>query len=485
MNKKPATQESIERVIDITENAILSYEELLKNLENERKSIYLAPHQFEGVRELLYFLYELLIGSVVCMYEECSALKNLLGTESIYEKRYHMQLINLNQYEWCKYLLGRDNKGVFALIDNFFNESGNLEFMNKLQCLKKSITELGDMCNVKLRNITSHYDKPKRMYNQMVMLDSEDEYLDKLSYQMIIFEEIFLFVNSVIYYFISNKLVNYTHNQQRNKMFDFNPVSIVNGLIAKEIANESDVMSTVSTVLCGAWEKIESSRVLVKQLDLGVCLLAKKGSDTGELNDLMPIVEIKWAVDFMRFDIACSVKAYLNACTEMERSVLLRRVHIIEIAALTHLYGYSEKEQSCSIWNKIKQSRFFPNNPLSDELERNIIAFMSSTDKELKNLYIHYREDEQLNISSRLNAYNEMLHFEELLKHHKLILLCNKLDAFILSMMYNVQKYQDDKWSEILKPIYQVKEMAVKNKNEELVSLCEQILSLVGSHVFS
>ena len=70
----------------------------------------------------LQLLFDLLSGSILCIYEVCCDFKSLISTNNVYTKRYHIQMINLSQYEWCVFLRGKDKNGLLFNIIKLLNE---------------------------------------------------------------------------------------------------------------------------------------------------------------------------------------------------------------------------------------------------------------------------------------------------------------------------------------------------------------------------
>lgn len=113
MARKNASKETINILINNAKSSILDSEHILKNTELIKSRL----STFDGAT-YLQLLFELLSGSLSAVYEVCSDMKNMLSTDNVYVKRFHMQMINLSQYEWCKYLAGRDRGGVIPKLIN-------------------------------------------------------------------------------------------------------------------------------------------------------------------------------------------------------------------------------------------------------------------------------------------------------------------------------------------------------------------------------
>lgn len=164
MGKQPASPESVAVLIENSKRGIYDSEKLLEKIE-DTKTIFESISTIEGTAlEFLQIVFELLSGSLSGMYEGFNGLQNMLQTDSIYAKRYHMQMINLCQYEWCKYFLGRDGNGVLVRLINFLKDCNDDVTNTYLQDLRLLIKTLGGNCDKDLRNMTAHYDKPSQMY---------------------------------------------------------------------------------------------------------------------------------------------------------------------------------------------------------------------------------------------------------------------------------------------------------------------------------
>ena len=187
MTRKNASKEAIALLIKNARSSILDYEELLKNTE-------LIKARISTFEEAVYLqlILELLSGSLLALYEVCSDLKNMLSTDSLYVKRFHMQMINLSQYEWCKYLVGRDQGGVIPKLINQIKDF-NKETI-ELESILQQLILLGKNCDAGLRNITAHYDNPNSMYSKLISLNDEDVYAKRIGDQLLIHDMIFKYV---------------------------------------------------------------------------------------------------------------------------------------------------------------------------------------------------------------------------------------------------------------------------------------------------
>ena len=206
---------------------------------------------------ILHFTLEILSGGIAGLHECTIALCRLLQTDSLYEKRYEMQNINLNQFEWCKYLLGRDNNGVFAQYCNLFSACNDIATNSCLNDIRNRIRELGAKCNSNLRNITAHYDNPSKIYDELIQLNDEDEYVHRIGAQMEIWDKMMVFINSFLNVF-NNHFSFYKHYESSESVYDLNMQSLVNEKISEELARRKELQTAVNAQLATAWDKIES-----------------------------------------------------------------------------------------------------------------------------------------------------------------------------------------------------------------------------------
>lgn len=187
---------------------------------------------------------------------------------------------------------------------------------------------------------------------------------------------------------------------------------------------------------------------------------------------------MQWAISFMRYDLICSLNSYLNASSNVERSISFMRAYRIETSALTHLYGYNEECRKRSIWSKIKLVPEFKAIPLSDEIENNLKVLTSHFDSTKRNLFIHYREDAKRNISQRWQCANEMDHPKELIQMLRLLTLCKNINQYLVSLISLMNSTEKRKNDEILDPIRRIKKIAHKNNLPDIVEISDKLLSM-------
>ena len=469
MTRKNASKEAIALLIKNARSSILDYEELLKNTE-------LIKARISTFEEAVYLqlILELLSGSLLALYEVCSDLKNMLSTDSLYVKRFHMQMINLSQYEWCKYLVGRDQGGVIPKLINQIKDF-NKETI-ELESILQQLILLGKNCDAGLRNITAHYDNPNSMYSKLISLNDEDVYAKRIGDQLLIHDMIFKYVFPVLQTITEALCANKQESTFIKSVASHTIIDVINEKIAEAFHAKEELNFVVTDQIANAWENIESHKKNYTVCEKAIEYFTDKQADCTRFSEIRALEELRWEVSFMQYDLVCSMNTYLKADSNAERSISFMRAYRIETGALSHLYGYNEIYNEKSIWKKIKAVPEFSSIPQSNEIEDELMALTTNFDPTKRNLYTHYREDVKLNISARWKCANEMNHVKELMQMLRLVTLCKKINHFLHSLIKAMSLSEKQKIDEMLKPILKIKELSSKYNHPDKVELYDKLL---------
>ena len=471
MTRKNASKETINILINNAKSAISDSEHILKNTELIKSRL----STFDGAN-YLQLLFELLNGSLLAVYEVCSDMKNMLSTDNVYVKRFHMQMINLSQYEWCKYLVGRDHGGVIPKLINHLNESHKETI--ELESILQQLRLLGKKCDAGLRNITAHYDNPNTMYSKLVTLNDEDIYVKRVGDQLLVHDMILQYISPILQMITEILCTNNRECTYTKSVDKYSIIDIINKKVAEAFHNKEKLDIVIAGQIANAWENIESHKKNYTICEKAIEYLTDKQVDCRRLTEIQALEELRWEVSFMQYDIACSMNSYLKADSNAERSICFMRAYRNEISALSHLYGYNDEYREKSIWSKIRTVPEFKSIPLSKEIEDELIALTSNFDPNKRNLYTHYREDTKLNISERWQCANEMNHPEELMQMLRLVTLCKKINQFLVSLVSSMHLSEKQKNDEMLSPIRKIKELAQKNNQQDIVAISDKFLSI-------
>ena len=241
-----ANEETINILISNAKKTIADSECLLHDTELIKVEI--CNNKLQG--NYLQLVLELLSGSLLGICEVCSNLKDMLSSSNTYVKRYHMQMINLSQYEWCIYLGGKDQNGVLANLIHYLNEQhyNSLELKNVLE----KVCQLGMKCNVGLRSMTAHYDEPNIMYKKLLALNDEDVYVRRISEQLLIHDMILKYVSPILQ-MIKEGLNHIDKEDIRKSSFEFNIQDILNAKVAEAFNNKEELDIMISHQIANAW----------------------------------------------------------------------------------------------------------------------------------------------------------------------------------------------------------------------------------------
>lgn len=474
MSRKVATKKTIDSLIENSIKSIGDSEHLLSYIELIKEKIQSADSS-ESFWELIF---ELISGSLTGVQEVYGRLKDMLLTSSIYGKRFNMQMINLSQFEWCKYLNGSDKKGILARLI-LFCEKHHYDSSNLL-IIQKKVQNLGQRCNVALRKMTAHYDEPEKMYKELLALNDEDIYARRVGSQLEIHDMILKYTGRIIQAIQNALSQNCVITSFQPNLKALNIDAIVNDKVCEALSAKDDLKFIIGKTLSKAWNDIESSKKNLDGGDKAKEFLKKQKINYDRITELQSVVRLRMAICFMRYDLACSMLAYLNSKSNTERSVCFMNVYRIETSALSHLYGYDDHHRQRSIWDKIKDIPEYKANGTSSEIEAALISMTSDLDTHKRNLCIHYREDERFNISERWKCAKHLNHPKELIQVLKLINLCKDIDVYLVSLLSAMNAMENKKIDDTLEPIRKIKKLAIKNNFGEIVAMSDKLLSILS-----
>jgi len=295
MERIPASPESIEILINNSKQSIRDYERLLHKVEKAKTILGNFPDNNKSDLDILHLTLEILSGGVAGLHECTIALSRLLQTDSLYEKRYQMQNINLNQFEWCKYLLGRDNNGMFAQYCNLFSKCNDIATVSYLNDIRDKIRKLGAKCKPDLRNITAHYDSPSKIYNELIQLNDEDEYMHRIGDQMEIWDKMMVFINSFLD-ILNNHIPFDKHYECPKSVSDLNIQAHVNEKISEEFARRKELQNTQ---LATPWEEIESISQNYYKCEKVIDFFRQRKIDFLPLQNILSLLEFFWGGAFL------------------------------------------------------------------------------------------------------------------------------------------------------------------------------------------
>ncbi len=459
-----ASPETIQRLIENSEKGLSQIEMSLPLILKTRLVILDAIEKQEGkdvTLDLTLAVLDTVLAENEVIYDLSTSLNALLKAKDDYTKRFYMQSLNLCFLEACQLFVGEDGdkNGLLTKLEKLtqqLNQAGcqfiAWHIIDDIQAFRK------DYCDKELRNITRHYDDPVKMYEKLQGLDDIDFFAKGASQLMAIRMEM-----SVLSSYLLNLLTSVkkdTHSIVSDKGCGLNTKCMINDSIFKAFKKncfKDDVNRTLDkgqTTLDACYGLYNKCLAAEKFFDDNGCQIPKV------FNKMKALVQMRLETLFLRYDIACSVWGYLNAASDKERSQYLRLIHITKQAALTHIYGYTEKVREKSLWTAIKRIEEVGNEKLDLETVEESLKDLTGNlaeDKDNSQIFAHYRYKQGFYIPARLEAFNKMAHHKELMDAMKLLNICKTLDGYtvdLLSIINEKQKQetkrQQDEWMDMI-----------------------------------
>lgn len=455
-----ATPETIQRLLANSEKGLALIDVSLPPILAARQAVIDDIKKLDGnnaVLDLMLAVFDSLLAENEVIYDLSASLDALLKATDDYTKRFYMQSLNLCFVEACRVFVGEegDDNGVLSRLEKLtkqLNQAGCelivRHIIDDIQAFRK------DFCNRELRNITRHYDDPIKMYEKQQELTSIEFFAKGSSQLMAIRMEVSVVSAYLLNLFTPVKKEN--PNVVKNKGCGIDLKGILNDVLFKTL-KEKSLKEEVQRTLNKGQATLDDCYGLYKQ-----CVVTSKFLDErncqipAEFDKMKSLIQLRMEALFLRYDIACSVWGYLNATSDKERSQNLRLVHITKQAALTHIYGYTEKVRETSLWTAIKKIEESGIEKLNTESVEKKLAELTGNldeDKENSQLFAHYRYKQDFYIPARLDAFNKMEHHKELMDAMKLLKICKVLEDYTTGLLFcihdthkNKQKRQYDEW---------------------------------------
>ncbi len=459
-----ASPESIQRLIANSERGLKDIEMSLPLILETRQAVIDANRKQEGsnvVLDLMLAVFDTLLAESEVIYDLSASLDALLKAKDDYTKRFYMQSLNLCFVEACQVFAGEDgdDNGLLSRLEQLTKQLNQVgcqfiarHIIDDIQAFRK------DYCNRELRNITRHYDDPIKMYEKQKDLSSIEFFAKGASQLMAIRMEV-----TVLSSFLLSLLTPVKKEPQSvvsDKKCGFDIKGIVNDAIFNAL-KKRNLRDEVQRTLDKGQSSLDECYKLYNQCQAAVKYLKERNCQIpDEFRKMVSLIQLRMETLFMRYDVACSVWGYLNASTDKERSQNLRLVHITKQAALTHIYGYTEKVREKSQWSEIKKIEESGSEKLNTESVEKKLAELTGNldeDKENSQFFAHYRYKQDFYIPARLEVFNKMEHHKELMDAMDLLNICKVLEGYTVGLLFCIndthkkkQQRRYDEWKGLI-----------------------------------
>lgn len=438
--KNDASPEKIRSLIENLEKELSQIEKSLPLAMEMRQAIEDDIKKQDGnnvVLDLLLVVFDTILAEDEVIYDLSASLNALLKANNDYTKRYYMQCMNLCFCESCQAFVGqKDDKN--GLLQRLKNQCGQLNLVGYQFLINHIIEDIktfkNEYANIRLRNITRHYDHPIKMYEEVQKLNSIDFFGKGASQLMAIRMEISVISSSLLTLF-APKISDLPQNVSPKKD---GVIQMVNEVFMEKFLNK-DFGGELQMVLIHGKKVLDGCYHLFNSCQKAKEFLKGSGADVPNLFEKMEsLLFLRMEALFLRYDVACSVWGYINASSDMERSQNLRLIHITKQAALTHIYGYTEDIREKSLLAKIKSFEEVDSEKLdTDGVDEKLkeLTMDLSMDSQKSRMYTHYLFKVKFYIPDRLDAFGKMLHAKELEDSLKLLHVCKTLDDYTFDLL--------------------------------------------------
>ena len=437
-----------------TKDLELQLEAILPTLE-ELHQILSSKETADNKDSLIGFVKrveDLLFGSYFILNELMSYFKMTIGTNIVYEKRYFLRCINECVCEAYNYFKGKESDGVW---DNIISAVRSLDnpilnvYADNIESELQKLVE--NYLDIKLRNTTAHYDKPIIMYKTISTITSEDTFCKAVSQYMLIHMRITHFADitfAILFQLLPNRNAVCSRTEV-GQIQAWDIKTLLETKLAEKFAGDSRMEFVSKESLERVSKSIDTLYGTHKSVDATYNYFKEKGMDFPiSLKVTHQLCLIRMIVDFMQCDITCAMRAYMNSETNLERALHLRKIYLTEVSALKHLYGYKEKSKCTSLWTQLLAVNTNYNNDKTQLIQKELDAFESHLDTTKRNLFIHFKEKNLLNIQKRYEAYKQLDHIQEVKEALALLTLCKEIENYTAEMLHQISKAEEKRLQE-------------------------------------
>ena len=168
------------------------------------------------------------------------------------------------------------------------------------------------------------------------------------------------------------------------------------------------------------------------------------------LTDLKFLLNIDILIRIIFADVAAIMKAFLEADTDIEHALNLRRLVISKVSALGHLVGYNDVEKQNALWVTLEEA--IPSGDVALRVEAQAIrqdleSLVSEEDVVRRALYVHLmdrysHESNVPKIIANLEGVDLMVEFNSITK---LIKVLGRIKKFLTPLFKAIERVEDRK----------------------------------------
>jgi uncharacterized membrane-anchored protein YhcB (DUF1043 family) len=378
--------------------------------------------------------------------------------------------MNLSLCEAYYYFGGHTNDGVWSLLKPMIlvlNSATLNSFVEKID--NELIILREEHCDIQMRHSAAHYNKPIERYKNINDITEEDKYCKAASQFMLIHTYI-LQVSKGIIDIIKRIAPKNEESSAKPMIHIFDAKAFVENDMAIKLSSNEQIARLSGESLIKTSDSIDFlyKRHLMYE-GVKKFITSKNIQLSESIETPHKLLMLRMMAGFIRCDLTCAIRAYLNSKYSMERSLQLRRIFLIEVSALTHLYGYNKETKTKSLWMQLVVIDIEGDEKERVSLQSKLEELTSNYDAYRRNLYTHFREGETLNIQKRCEAYRKLNHLNEINKALEFIQLCKEIEDYTVLRLRQIEKKEQQKSKE-LREKYRTMDEKIRNniKNSKL-----------------
>lgn len=473
VESKTASKETIANLIV---NSGLAIDELYKVLNVE-----LVVRSLMDVRtpQLYILTQDLQNGIKFILMDMSVSCRAEFAVDNICEKRFYLKNIQASISEgykliynfgklrsrslWKKLMMKVCKDGSQELIDECMEIDKNLETFGKTEIDKE------------LRDLTLHYDDEMiKVYQKTLSVNNEDKVMKIVVRFWGILQDIVLFTQKVDAYCLEATNIEkiYPAFQITPKVNPFHQT--VCNLINKESKLE-DVLKNIIQRGAEGLDCLAKYWFSTKRIEKHIQENASTIGHIQEIDNIQALTNVYLLLQFMMLDLAAIVDAYLKSSSNIEYALNLRRVCVIKVSTMVHLYGYTSDEHNCSIWVKIEKMIPKDSRDLKDTangISRILNEIVTNNnDKELRSTFVHLFDNSRAcaDITKVVMTIESINPMEQIVETQLLLEVHRRLMNFITNLMNVLSQNAHEKNLESTKSINdQLNESIHKIENSQL-----------------
>ena len=403
---KEASKETVENLID---NSSRTIEDLCKKVVED---ISFLKELNADVPQLLRLAIELRMNMRFILIDLMTSLRGCLNGTYTFEKCYHIKNLEGVRVEGCHLLFGygeeRDGSIWKKLecelkqICQRFDKTKYAQVYERLLSLydkvsKQLRTVMTSTEERKSRNLTYHYDDDLyKVYKQLVKIKDigEDEpmkcvipWMDALLWIQVLCDTIENV--EVMQGNTSSKATGFHHFRINGIKLDFYKRTVTEFKRNEQFKDILEkVLKDIDSVDWAAKEKVKLGR-LEDWLGENAYNLDKPKT----IKDMKDLMNVYLLIEMSFADMACGIRAFLNAGSDIEYPLAFRRLLVSKVSTLGHIVGYNDAEKGNALWTSIQN--VVPTDAIklkieAAEIQVELEALLKQEDVKCRALYVHY-----------------------------------------------------------------------------------------------